>query len=162
MDAERWWMTTWPSIHASPYLRYTSFYASDYHLMQVHVSRAQWSQTIQKPQNVKQKKFNSGPAWDQRHGNLLGSGLHTPLRRMPATTVPRSSCSRHRSAPATSHPSEQLSTSNSTALPLVSTTESPFPMPIVYKRTLNSFSFFWRWFLETLVYHLGLPAFRLK
>ena len=72
----------------------------------------------------------------------------------PATTVPRSSCSGHHSAPATSHPSEQLSTSNSTVLPLVSTTESLFPPPIVYKRTLNSFSFF----LEMVFGDSSLPS----
>lgn len=155
MDAEWWWITTWPSVHASPYFSYTSFYASDYYLVQVHVTRTQWSQTIQKPQNVKQRKFNSGPAWDQRRKGPFSPWLRL-ARSIETCQLQQSHAAVARGTAVHPQPPIQVSNwnSNSTVLPLVSTTESLFPPPIVYKRTLNSFSFF----LEMVFGDSSLPS----
>lgn len=124
--------------------------------MQVHVTRTQWSQTIQKPRNVKQRKFNSGPAWDQRR-----MGPFPPWLRLARSIETRQLQQSHAAVArgTTVHPQPPIQASNcppATALfcrwsvPL----KASSPPPIVYKRTLNSFSFF----LEMVFGDSSLPS----
>lgn len=164
MDAEWWWITTWPSVHASPYFSYTSFYASDYYLVQVHVTRTQWSQTIQKPQNVKQRKFNSGPAWDQRRKGPFSPWLRL-ARSIETCQLQQSHAAVARGTAVHLQPPIQVSNCE-TATALFCRWSVPLkassPRLLYIKGPWILFHFFWRWFSETLVCHLGLPAFRLK